>query len=105
MSKETRAQLLSKRDLMQAYQTRFYDGTGKVSREGKLILNDLRRFCHRPSIVSFYDKEGRIDPIAMANANGRREVYDRIIRHLIMDDISEAEIEKYAQEIVGEYLT
>lgn len=53
----------------------------------KIVLADLSRFCcaTRPTTrVSPFTKS--IDPMAMAIAEGRREVWLRIQAHLNMDD-------------------
>lgn len=71
----------------QAYKNTFLDGKGKLSPEAKLILADLKRFCcaTRPTIrVS--PQSGMIDPIAMGVAEGRREVWNRMMANLHLDE-------------------
>lgn len=68
----------------QAYRAVFTPG-GEVSPMGQLVLQDLARFCcaHKPTYRVGGD---RIDPIASAVQEGRREVWLRIVEHLHLDD-------------------
>ncbi len=71
----------------QAYRRVFMDASGNISRDGELVLADLRRFCRATSTtvhVSPISKQ--IDPLAMAMAEGRREVWMRVMAHLHLDE-------------------
>lgn len=50
------------------------------------LMEDLRRFCRADSPTLMFDKEGRVDPIASAMLEGRREVYLRLQAKLNMTD-------------------
>lgn len=57
---------------------------GKLHRNAQLILHDLREFCRADGLNSFpvSPVTGQIDPLALARAAGRREVFDRLVRML-----------------------
>lgn len=70
-----------------SYRRTFMDASGNVGRDAEIVLADLRRFCRATSstvMVSPISKT--IDPIAMAMAEGRREVWLRIMAHLHIDE-------------------
>lgn len=70
-----------------SYRRVFQDANGNLSPDGEIVLADLRRFCRATSttvMVSPISKQ--IDPIAMAMAEGRREVWLRIMAHLHIDE-------------------
>lgn len=70
-----------------SYRRIFQDASGALSPDGEIVLADLRRFCRATSttvMVSPISKQ--IDPIAMAMAEGRREVWLRIMAHLHIDE-------------------
>lgn len=70
-----------------AYRAVFMDASGDISRNGEIVLADLRKFCRANSttvMVSPISKS--IDPIAMAMAEGRREVWLRLMAHLHIDE-------------------
>lgn len=70
-----------------AWRSMFRDEDGQLTQAGKVALSDLRKFCHvdRPTI-KVSPKSGQIDPLAMAIAEGRREVFLRIAELLKLDD-------------------
>lgn len=88
--------LMAKRN---AYRKLFYGPDGKLTKDGELVLRDLRNFCRRKSILIRIITDikhmlmGPTDPYAMANANGRREVYDRVCRYLYLPDETETQLE------------
>lgn len=55
--------------------------------DAEIILKDLARFCraHRSTAV-FSQIRGTLDPLASARADGRREVYLRIVEYLHLDE-------------------
>lgn len=70
-----------------SYRTLFLDQDGNVAPNAMLVLADLKKFCRASSstiVVSPVSKT--IDPLAMAMAEGRREVWNRIMAHLYIDD-------------------
>jgi hypothetical protein len=70
-----------------AYRLTFLDNDGKFNPTAKVVLSDLRKFCRATGstvVVSPVTKQ--IDPIAMAMAEGRREVWNRIMAHLYVDE-------------------
>lgn len=70
-----------------AYRSVFLDADGHVSRNAEIVLADLKKFCRGTSttvIVSPISKS--IDPLAMAMAEGRREVWLRLMAHLHIDE-------------------
>ena len=60
---------------------------GALTPDGEVILKDLARFCraHRSTAV-FSHIRGALDPLASARADGRREVYLRIVENLHLDE-------------------
>ena len=60
---------------------------GRLTPDAEFVLKDLARFCraHRSTAV-FSAIRGAVDPIASARADGRREVYLRIVEHLHLDE-------------------
>lgn len=71
----------------QSYRRTFMSEDGKIGRDAEIVLSDLRRFCRASTstvVVSPVSKS--IDPIAMAMAEGRREVWNRIMAHLYVDE-------------------
>lgn len=71
----------------QAYRRLFQDASGNLSRDGELVLADLRRFCRATSTTVHVSPISKsIDPLAMAMAEGRREVWMRIMAHLHLDE-------------------
>jgi hypothetical protein len=56
------------------------------SNHGKTILADLRVFCRADVSCVVVSKDGHIDTHATAVAEGRREVWLRLMEHLHLDD-------------------
>lgn len=68
-----------------AYQECFTNGMGALTRHGEIVMADLAKFCRvHSSTATMVD--GKIDPVAMALAEGRREVFNRIQQYLHLDD-------------------
>lgn len=57
-----------------------------VSRDASHVLADLRKFAWIGKHSFGRDQTNRIDPIAMARIEGRREVFYRIMDHLNLDE-------------------
>ena len=60
---------------------------GRLNPDAEIVMKDLARFCraHRSTAV-YSPQRGAIDPIASARADGRREVYLRIVENLHLDE-------------------
>lgn len=70
-----------------SYRRVFFDADGNVGRDAEIVLADLKRFCRASSstmVVSPISKT--VDPYAMALAEGRREVWMRIMNYLHLDE-------------------
>jgi hypothetical protein len=81
-----------------AYARLFFGPDGKLKPDAELILADLRRYARRSGIIGYRTTSGAVDPLAMANANGRREMYDRIMRFLHLPDDVEVQLESRSEE-------
>jgi S-adenosylmethionine:diacylglycerol 3-amino-3-carboxypropyl transferase len=69
------------------YQNCFLEPNGKPTAAGERVLKDLARFCRANASTAIVSPLSRtVDPLASAIAEGRREVYLRIIRHLYLDE-------------------
>ena len=71
----------------QAYRRVFFGEGGEPHRNAEIVLADLARFCRARSscaVVSPISKQ--MDPLAMAMAEGRREVWLRIQQYLHMEE-------------------
>lgn len=55
---------------------------------GADVMSDLATYCHALRTTTMVAKDGHIDPIASAIAEGRRQVYLRILGHLKMNESS-----------------
>lgn len=60
-------------------------GRGEI-RPGRLALEDLVEFCRADRSCVVVAKDGHVDTHATAVAEGRREVYLRILQHLNLTD-------------------
>lgn len=60
-------------------------------RAAEIVLADLRKFCHGGSTTACMDANGRIDPLASQQLEGRRQVWLRIVEYLGMDWPAEQE--------------
>jgi hypothetical protein len=54
--------------------------------DGALIVADLARFCRARTTTVAVGSNGSIDPLAMALAEGRREVFNRILAQAALND-------------------
>lgn len=84
-----------------SYHRVFLDGNGNIGPDAEVVLADLKRFCRASAstvVVSPVSKA--IDPLAMAMAEGRREVWNRIMAHLHIDDKLVAQLKEpdYGEE-------
>jgi hypothetical protein len=70
-----------------AYRRVFMDAEGRISPDAEIILADLKRFCRATSSTMVQSPVSRtIDPLAMAMAEGRREVWLRLTANLHLDE-------------------
>jgi hypothetical protein len=70
-----------------AYRRVFQTLTGEHSRDQEIVLADLRRFCRANASTAVISPTTKsIDPIAMAMAEGRREVWMRIAAMIHMQE-------------------
>jgi hypothetical protein len=66
---------------------RLFLGDDGPSADGQIILTDLAKFCKATqSTVVVSPISRQVDPIASAMAEGRREVWLRIMAHLHIED-------------------
>ena len=69
------------------YRMLFLDADNKPIRAAEVVLADLRLFCRAQSSAAAVNPLTRsVDPLAMAMAEGRREVWNRIQAHLNLSD-------------------
>lgn len=69
-----------------AYRALFQPG-GNLTPAAEIVLADLRKFCRATTSTTVVSPvTGNVDPIASAQAEGRREVYLRIIQNLLVSD-------------------
>lgn len=69
-----------------AYRRLFLGETG-LNADGQTVLADLAKFCRANSSTAVVSPISRsVDPIATAMAEGRREVWLRIMAHLHLED-------------------
>jgi hypothetical protein len=83
MVRELLLKLFNRRN---AYCKCFKDGT-EVSDSGRRVLKDLAKFCRAHDTTTLISPISRmVDPLASAQAEGRREVFLRIMWHLKLTD-------------------
>lgn len=70
-----------------SYRRIFLREDGELNEAAKVVMADLAKFCRaRGSTAMVSPQTGSIDPIAMAMAEGRREVFNRINEYLHIND-------------------
>lgn len=71
----------------QSYRRMFLRDDGSLTPDGEVIMRDLRKFCRATTSTAMMSPiRGAVDPIAMAIAEGRREVFNRINEYLHLSD-------------------
>lgn len=66
---------------------RLFLGDDGLNADGEVVLADLAKFCRANSSTAVVSPVSRaVDPIATAMAEGRREVFLRIVAHLHLDE-------------------
>jgi len=74
-----------------AYARTFLGIDGKLHADAAIVLADLKRLSRKSTGgLVFSPKAGLVDIHATMHANGRREIFDRIIEHLNLDGINES---------------
>ncbi len=65
----------------------FLAENGELNPDGEIVLADLKKFCRATASTVVVSPVSRsVDPIATAMAEGRREVWLRIMAHLHLED-------------------
>lgn len=66
---------------------RLFLGDNGLNADGQTVLADLAKFCRANASTAVVSPISRsVDPIATAMAEGRREVWLRIMGHLHLED-------------------
>lgn len=82
-----------------AYRRKFLGDDDKPDRDAMLVLADLKRFCRAAeSTLMVSPVTGQVDPVATAAAEGRREVWLRIMAHLHLEDRITLNLEEETHE-------
>lgn len=69
-----------------AYRAVFLAPDGTPNPAGARVLAHLGRFCRASKPTVMFDGTGRVDALASARMDGRREVWLLIQEHLHLDD-------------------
>ena len=93
--------MLSKRDRVAAYKATFFTNEAKVDHQGALspaaeiVLRDLASYCYakKPTLI-VSPVSGMTDPYAMAFADGRRDVYNRI---MTLCNLTQEQVDRFNQ--------
>ncbi len=80
---------------MTAYR-RVFQREGKVSQDGETVLRDLAEFCNHTEPSITLDNGGRVDALAMAVREGRREAFLHVLK--MLDRGAFADIQKRLAE-------
>jgi len=82
-----------------AYQRTFLGDDGKPDADAAIVLADLKRFCYVERTTAKVSLTTQtIDPLAMAFAEGRREVFMRLTGFLHLDDATIRNLTEPTQE-------
>ena len=78
--------------LVNAYKLCFCDNEGKLTPQGEKVIASLRDICCAKGELGkdgspyFYDQLGRFDPCSVAFLQGKRSVFDQIMKHLALEE-------------------
>ena len=78
--------------LVNAYKLCFCDSEGRLTPQGEKVIASLRDICCAKGELGkdgspyFYDPLGRFDPCAVAFLQGKRSVFDQIMKHLALGE-------------------
>jgi hypothetical protein len=92
------AKALPNREVVRAYQLVL----AKDNVSADIVLGDLAVFCGLQETTARPDAQGRIDPYAMAVAEGRRQVWMRITAMLEMDQSKLWRLAQQARQLKGQ---
>jgi hypothetical protein len=82
-----------------AYQRTFLGDDGRPDADAAIVLADLKRFCYVERTTAKVSLTTQtIDPLAMAFAEGRREVFMRLTGFLHLDDATIRNLTEPTQE-------
>ena len=78
------------------------DPRGLLNRDARVLAVELRKLCGPSTGVGFasltaYDREGRVDPVATAQAATRREIWDHFVRLLHLEPFETANLREEEQ--------
>lgn len=92
--KRIRAMQFWRRDTRAYYWDIFGAPETEPTRSQAAVLQDLRRFCYADRRTSVRDGDNRVDPIATALLEGRREAYLHIVGYLGLSELKLQRIEQ-----------
>jgi len=69
-----------------AFRIVFLRENGEPQPAAEVVLAHLSRFCRATRPTVMFDGQGRVDALASARMDGRREVFLLIMEHLHLDD-------------------
>ena len=78
--------------LVNAYKLCFCDSEGRLTPQGEKVIASLRDICCAKGELGkdgspyFYDQLGRFDPCSVAFLQGKRSVFDQIMKHLALEE-------------------
>ena len=78
--------------LRRAFNKCFCDENGQLTSEGRVVIAFLRDRCGAKGELGkngspyFYDQLGRFDACSVAFVQGKRSVFDQIMKHLALDE-------------------
>ena len=78
--------------LVNAYKLCFCDNEGRLTPQGEKVIASLRDICCAKGELGkdgspyFYDQLGRFDPCAVSFLQGKRSVFDQIMKHLALEE-------------------
>lgn len=70
----------------EAYRRLFLSDRGDITPDAEIVLADLKRFCNATKASIRLADNGMVDPYAMAVAEGRREVWNRLNSYLFVNE-------------------
>ena len=78
--------------ISKAFKKCFCDDKGQLTKDGELVIAFLRDRCGAKGELGkngspyFYDQLGRFDACSAAFLQGKRSVFDQIMKHLALDE-------------------
>ncbi len=74
------------RELCRAFHATFCQEDGRLNAPGSTVLAHLRAYCHADLSTLVYSPDGKIDPVASAMMEGRRDVYRMMTFYVNTDE-------------------